>query len=103
MELVAHLDQRFAGREWIADARAAELIRYSEDDLHQFRNCRMNLLTLVVGLDKGLAKRARSAGDKDRFVVEHEIDGFNAFDYQRRSKPNRPMLICNAVASGLVP
>lgn len=53
MELVAHIDNRFAGREWIADARAAELIRYSEDDLKALRNCRMNLLKVVVGLESG--------------------------------------------------
>jgi anaerobic magnesium-protoporphyrin IX monomethyl ester cyclase len=66
MELVAHLDQRFAGREWLADARAAELIRYTEDDLYQFRNCRMNLLTLVVGLESGSVRLAEGLIKKGR-------------------------------------
>lgn len=66
MELVAHLDQRFAGRQWLADARAAELIKYTEDDLVKFRNCRMNLLTLVVGLESGSLRLAEGLIKKGR-------------------------------------
>ncbi|MFA5824704.1 MAG: radical SAM protein [Gallionellaceae bacterium] len=66
MELVAHLDQRFAGREWLADARAAELIRYTGDDLKEIRNCRANLHTLVVGLESGSHRFAEGMIKKGR-------------------------------------
>ena len=66
MELVAHLDTRFAGREWVADARAAELIRYSEEDLKELRNCRMNLLMVVVGLESGSVRLTEGPIKKGR-------------------------------------
>ncbi|MGZ8221948.1 MAG: B12-binding domain-containing radical SAM protein [Methylobacter sp.] len=53
MKLVAHLDRRFPGRQWLADARAAELIRYTDEDFAAIKRCRADLITLVVGLESG--------------------------------------------------
>lgn len=66
MELVAHLDKRFPGRQWLADARAAELIRYSDDDLAAIKQCRADLTMLVVGLETGSPRLAEDTVKKGR-------------------------------------
>jgi len=53
MQLIQHLDDRFPGRQWLADARAAELIRYSDEDFQKIKRCRADLKMLVVGLESG--------------------------------------------------
>jgi len=53
MELIKHLGNRFPGREWLADARASELIRYSDEDYADIKNCNAQLDTLIVGLESG--------------------------------------------------
>ncbi len=53
MELVKHLNDRFPGREWLADARASELIRYTDEDFAEIKNCKADLHTLIVGLESG--------------------------------------------------
>jgi radical SAM superfamily enzyme YgiQ (UPF0313 family) len=60
MELIDHLDHRFNGREWCADARAADLMRYSDDDLSKIRSCRAYLHQVVVGLESGSSQFAES-------------------------------------------
>jgi radical SAM superfamily enzyme YgiQ (UPF0313 family) len=53
MQLIEHLDTRFPGRQWLADARAAELILYSDEDFQNIKRCRADLKMLVVGLESG--------------------------------------------------
>lgn len=66
MELVAHLDNRFPGRQWLADARAAELIHYTDDDLAAIKRCRADLTMLVVGLETGSVRLAEGLVKKGR-------------------------------------
>jgi len=66
MELVAHLDSRFPGRQWLADARAAELIHYTDDDLAAIKRCRAELIMLVVGLETGSVRLAEDVVKKGR-------------------------------------
>lgn len=66
MELIAHLDQRFPGRQWLADARAAELIHYTDDDLSAIKRCRADLTALVVGLETGSNRLAEETVKKGR-------------------------------------
>jgi anaerobic magnesium-protoporphyrin IX monomethyl ester cyclase len=66
MELIAHLDQRFAGRQWLADARAAELIRYTDDDLAAIKQCHADLIMLVVGLETGSPRLAEDTVKKGK-------------------------------------
>lgn len=66
MELVGFLDQRFPGREWLADARAAELIHYTDDDLATIKRCRADLIMLVVGLETGSTRLAENVVKKGR-------------------------------------
>ena len=70
MELVAYLDQRFVGYEWIADARATDLIRYSEDDLNKIKNCRATLTGIVVGLESGSERLAEQVIKKGKGHLE---------------------------------
>ena len=53
MELVEHLNKRFPGRQWLADARAMELIKYSDEDFKALRSCAAELKMLIVGLESG--------------------------------------------------
>jgi anaerobic magnesium-protoporphyrin IX monomethyl ester cyclase len=66
MELIAYLDQRFPGRQWLADARAAELIRYTDDDLAEIKRCSADLTMLVVGLETGSPRLAEGTVKKGR-------------------------------------
>ncbi len=66
MELVAHLDDRYNGKQWIADARALELIKYSDDDFLAIKKCRADLTCLVVGLEFGSARLAEGIVKKGR-------------------------------------
>jgi anaerobic magnesium-protoporphyrin IX monomethyl ester cyclase len=66
MQLIAHLDQRFPGRHWLADARAAELIHYTDDDLAAIKRCRADLTALVVGLETGSSRLAEETVKKGR-------------------------------------
>lgn len=66
MELVAHLDRRFPGRQWLADARAAELIHYTDEDFAAIKRCRADLLMLVVGLETGSEHLAEKVVKKGR-------------------------------------
>lgn len=66
MELIAYLDQRFAGRQWLADARAAELIRYTDDDLAAIKSCSADLTMLVVGLETGSPRLAEGTVKKGK-------------------------------------
>lgn len=66
MKLVAHLDQRYSGREWLADARAAEMIRYTDDDLAEIKRCRADLTMLVIGLETGSPRLAEGLVKKGR-------------------------------------
>ena len=75
LELLAHLDSRFAGRQWLADARAAELIHYTDDDLASIKRCRADLFMLVVGLESGSPRLAEGPVKKGRGHLRnfHEI------------------------------
>lgn len=75
MELVRHLDRRFAGREWLADARAAELIKYSDADFLDIKRCRADLRMLVVGLESGSERIAEKVVKKGKGHLRnfHEV------------------------------
>lgn len=66
MQLVNYLDSQFPAREWLADARAAELIRYSDEDFIEIKKCRADLKMLVIGLESGSERVAEKIVKKGK-------------------------------------
>jgi radical SAM superfamily enzyme YgiQ (UPF0313 family) len=66
MELIKYMNERFPGRQWLADARASELIRYTDEDYLDIKRCEMDLNTLIVGLESGSEHIAENVVKKGR-------------------------------------
>ena len=68
-DIITYLDS-YPGLRWVADARAAELIKFSDDELRKIKSEKTDLFCFVVGLETGSKRIADHVINKGKDHLE---------------------------------